>query len=343
MIRFGNILHALLCISAVCAIGSCGRGTSLDLSGEPIAFYVKTQLPVPTKGTVESTDDLLQKGLPIYVTDESESAPVFSQTEISYRQNGVWQSDVEWKDGKNYNFFAYITSPGNGTVSITQNGKIVTVTQPASYSQNSDVWSDYLLSYRVGANGTDAPLVKLDLERITTGIELYMTKSSNMTSVKLLEASFRNINTSATFNLTYHATPTDLPAQNGMKNIWSVKVNDNIRRTYSYMPSGGLELNTYDAERGRFAQENMVMHFLTVQQSIADDENANLYIRYQVDENDTLSDYEAEFNLSLYDIKAWTRGHKVRYYISIDTSVELEGTVDEWKSVDFIEGTLLPE
>lgn len=322
---------------------SCGRSSCVDMSGEPISFYVKTQLPVRTRGTVESTDDLLQKGLPIYVTDESESAPAFSQTQIPYRQNGVWQSGVEWTYGKNYNFFAYITSPGNGSVSITQKGKIVTVTQPSSYSPDSDVWADYLLSYRVGANGTDTPLVKLDLERITTGVELYMTKSPNMTSVKLLEASFRNINTSATFNLTYHATPTDLPAQNGMKNIWSVKVNDNIRNTYSYVPQGGLELNTYDADAGRFAGENMVMHFLTVQQSIAADENANLYIRYSVDEDGTTAYYDAEFNLSLYDIKAWTRGHKVRYYISVDTSVGLEGIVEEWRSVDFIEGTLLPE
>ena len=83
------------------------------------------------------------------------------------------------------------------------------------------------------------------------------------------------------------------------------------------------------------------MRFLTIPQTLID--GATLSISYRVDENGTTAEYQSDFTLSDYTPRAWYRGHKIRYFIGIDTSIKLEGFIEPWKSVDYIETTLLPK
>ena len=46
--------------------------------------------------------------------------------------------------------------------------------------RRENVWADYLMSYRVSANGSNKGLVKLDLERVTACVELYMARSEKV-------------------------------------------------------------------------------------------------------------------------------------------------------------------
>ena len=83
------------------------------------------------------------------------------------------------------------------------------------------------------------------------------------------------------------------------------------------------------------------MNFLTVQQTAVS--GTDLYVRYRVLENESYNSYEAVFNLMDYSPRTWNIGHKVKYYISVDSSIELVGIIQKWEEVDFIEGVLLPK
>lgn len=308
-----------------------------------IAFYVKTGM---TRASVDNTETLETLKLPLYVTDASENSPVFSDgTEILYRANGVWASSAEWNVSKDdYSFYGYVFSPGNGSVTGAgsgNNGSNITLSQPENYSTDNSVWADFLMSYRVGADGAERPMVRLELERVTTGVELYMSKSPAMSSVVLERVEFRNIAREARFSLVSHATSETEPGYNGMKNVWSIVPTGSVTN-YEYEP--GMELQTYDPAAGapeeRFSDIYRIMSFLTVQQEAIGRE---LYIRYKVDENGSPSVYETVIPLGDFEPRNWYRGHKIRYYVSVDSSVELIGSIASWGEPESIEGTLLPD
>lgn len=331
----------LLCIFLTLLSVSCSKISTGAVGDTYITFYVKDEAKVESKSLIDDTDALKEQRPPIYVTDESEVSPAFRDEPVYYNANGVWKSEAQWQSGKSYVFYAYVSSPGNASgaaLSPSNGGKTVTVSQPSAYSDDDNAYSDYLMSYRVSANGSEKPLVRLDLERITTGVELYMSRSANMTEVILEEARFESILTKALFSMSYHATSAE--AAQGRSNSWMVSVDETSRKDYS--GGAGISLAEYSDVSGRFAEANRVMKFLTVQQSLTEDDNALLYVRYKVNENGNYVVYEHTFNLSDYPVKSWSMGHKVRYFISVDTNIKLEGVVQEWKSVDFIESTFLP-
>ena len=300
-----TILSAVAVVSAALQVSSC---TKAEVPDEPernyddcIAFYVKAR---PTKAIIEDTDKLYEIGPNIFVTEDLRKTD-FNNTLIGYNENGVWRSNTDWADenqNMEYSFYAYTYSTGTvGQISgisspddpVANNGKTVTITQPDSYSADNNAWADFLMSYIVSANSATRGLVNLEFERITTGVELYMSKSPAMGNVTLTDATFSGIVRSATFNY-------------------------------------------------------RVMNFLTVQQPMHEElagstRNVKLEISYTVDENGTEVPYTATFDLSEFSPAVWTRGHKVRYYLSIDTSTELTGTIAKWEEVDFIESTLLPD
>lgn len=325
---------------------SCAREDVAPDEGDKIAFYVKTQQAVSasSRALIENTDDLLRKELPLYVT--SEGAGSFNSTEVDYTDNGVWQSDQEWQAGQDYTFYAYIASPlqtatdtQGGVSNISNNGRILTLQQPTTYSANENVWADYLLSYRVGANGSNKGLVKLDLERVTACVELYMARSEKVRAVNITDITFKDVVTKATFGISYHAVADDEEGRYGMKNSWFVTPDENSKATYTFTPTSPLE--TYTESDDRFDVKYRQMRFLTIPQTLID--GATLSVSYTVDENGTTATYQSEFTLSDYTPRAWYRGHKIRYFIGIDTSIKLEGFIEPWKSVDYIETTLLPK
>lgn len=340
-------IQYILSLGMIGGFAACTPETVTQTDADTISFYVKTQ-PTVSEGSralVDDTERLLDLRLPLYVTDNTENSGI-SDKEVAYTDNGVWRSDMEWAD-RAYEFYAYIASPKQtatdtqGGVTVTDNAKTVTVQQPTAYTPSDDVWADFLLSYRVSAEGAKKELVKLELERVTACVELYMAMSSNMTAVTVNRIEFRNVLTKAQYSLQYHAVPGDNDGIYGMKNIWNVIPDENSRKIYSYSPDGGLSLAGYDSSSDKFAAGYRQMRFLAIHQSLID--GAELYIKYTtVEENNVNSTYESVFRLSDYTPQSWSRGHKIRYFIGIDSSIDLEGSIEPWKSVDYIETTLLP-
>lgn len=361
-----TILSAVAVVSAALQVSSC---TKAEVPDEPernyddcIAFYVKAR---PTKAIIEDTDKLYKIGPNIFVTEDLRKTD-FNNTLISYNENGVWRSNTDWADenqNMEYSFYAYTYSTGTvGQISgisspddpVANNGKTVTITQPDSYSADNNAWADFLMSYIVSANSATRGLVNLEFERITTGVELYMSKSPAMGNVTLTDATFSGIVRSATFNLENPAVSTDPAGANGMKNGWLISRDASKTAIYTYPSSGQTirlkKFDPSDTQDGRFTYDTQyrVMNFLTVQQPMHEElagstRNVKLEISYTVDENGTEVPYTATFDLSEFSPAVWTRGHKVRYYLSIDTSTELTGTIAKWEEVDFIESTLLPD
>lgn len=337
-----KLLNYIWLLSAAIQVMSCSKQEISPDDGGKIAFYIKTQQAVTasSRSLIEDTDDLFKQGLPLYVTEEYGSD--FNNTKVDTTGNGVWRSKIEWEAGRDYTFYAYIASPlgtatdAQGGITVSQNGKIVNIQQPKQYSSDISVWADYMMSYRVSANGSDKGLVRLDMERVTACVELYMAKSANITGVQITSISFNNVMTYAIFNLTKHAVPGEDEGLDGMKNVWSVEADEGSTTTYTRNESSDLKDYTTD----RFNTDFLQMKLLVVPQSLID--GPTLTINYQVNENDIWSDYNSTFTLSDYSIKSWDRGHKIRYFIGIDTSIGLEGVVEPWKSVDYIETTLLP-
>ena len=361
-----TILSAVAVVSAALQVSSC---TKAEVPDEPernyddcIAFYVKAR---PTKAIIEDTDKLYEIGPNIFVTEDLRKTD-FNNTLIGYNENGVWRSNTDWADenqNMEYSFYAYTYSTGTvGQISgisspddpVANNGKTVTITQPDSYSADNNAWADFLMSYIVSANSATRGLVNLEFERITTGVELYMSKSPAMGNVTLTDATFSGIVRSATFNLENPAVSTDPAGANGMKNGWLISRDASKTAIYTYPSSGQTiplkKFDPSDTQDGRFTYDTQyrVMNFLTVQQPMHEElagstRNVKLEISYTVDENGTDVPYTATFDLSEFSPAVWTRGHKVRYYLSIDTSTELTGTIAKWEEVDFIESTLLPD
>ena len=316
-----TILSAVAVVSAALQVSSC---TKAEVPDEPernyddcIAFYVKAR---PTKAIIEDTDTLYKIGPNIFVTEDLRKTD-FNNTLIKYNENGVWRSNTDWADenqNMEYSFYAYTYSTGTvGQISgisspddpVANNGKTVTITQPDSYSADNNAWADFLMSYIVSANSATRGLVNLEFERITTGVELYMSKSPAMGDVTLTDATFSGIVRSATFNLENPAVSTDPAGANGMKNGWLISRDASKTAIYTYPSSGQTiplkKFDPSDTQDGRFTYDTQyrVMNFLTVQQPMHEElagstRNVKLEISYTVDENGTDVPYTATFDLS---------------------------------------------
>ena len=345
------------CLLAVCsawAAVSCGTTDTPEQPSDTvdcIAYSVSANNTIGTKAALDDTESLLtMSSVPyIYVTDQEQNTAFGVNQEIRYSDNGVWRSDKQWTSGRSYQFYAYISSPGTGrgaSVNVSNNGRNVTVTEPSEYSEDLGLaaWSDYFLSYITTADGDTRGLVSLDFERVTTCVELYVS-TPNSETVTIKNAEFTNVNRSATFRITDHANSGDA-VSGQMNNSWSVTTGS-LRTTYSVsdvvvkqLPAG----QDFD-----YSTDYRVMYFLTVPQATHVEETGKdfdiyLNMTYTVKESETSEpEYTVKLPLNNYRPAMWEMGHKIRYYVSIDTSVELTGTVSAWKTVDFIEGTLLPD
>ena len=349
-----HILHvfAVLTVSAAVSCVKTEPSSPAEDSGENIAFYVRTP---DTRAMIEDAASLADRGLSIHVTDMRD-AGTFSNTAVAYSGNGAWRSDRSWTAGKSYEFFAYVSSPGNATgasVSPSDNGRAVTVSQPSSYSDSPDGYSDYLLSYRVTASGSRPAPVALMLERVTTGVELYMSTPNPRDEAKVIlkEASFVDIVREAKFSIANHAASSSVSGSAQIMNTWRLDRNEQRVTYLKNTGKKGLELEYFDPAGGDFGYDYSkygIMQFLTVQQPLTQTVSTGvtdvvLHLEYAVEENGQTVDYEVDMPLKNYRPTMWSIGHKVRYYVTIDSSIDLVGTVVKWNEVDFIEGTLLPD
>ena len=342
----GHIIIGVLSACLVC----CTKTVSVEQEDSRIMFYGRSVfLQTGTKGIVPDEN----MTLPIYVTDDSETNPAFEATKIEYHlDNGLWYTDNPgWVSGKQYRLYAYILSQGNGqSVSVDikddltkpgrKSGTHFTVSQPASYSADENAYADFLLSYPKNADGTDKPLVTLDFERTMACVELYMTRTQNNSKVIVDEITFSNVCTAAEYSLYFHGTGD----RDGMKNVWQVTESNPVPYIFKGVNGTGTELSEKEGGVDRFDPSYRVMRFLVPDQSLGEQNKLTVkYRAWEKDESASVGAVTAEFNLSEYEPSRWSYGHRIRYYVSIDTGASIEGIVDQWKDVDYIEGTFLPD
>ena len=224
--------NTIIYLSLLAVLAGCTEKPSQEEpAGDFISFYGRSvYLSSGTKGIIQ--DENME--LPIVVTDDSESNPAFTATEVGYSYGSIWTSVKQWESGKHYTLYAYIisqdpedsgTSAGKievlGDLANTNrsSGTHFKVEQPESYSPDEESYADFLLSYPVQADGTDKPLVSLDFERTMACVELYMTRTTNP-SVTVNSVTFSNVTRSATYYIRLHGDG-DF---RGMKNVWQVNL-----------------------------------------------------------------------------------------------------------------------
>jgi hypothetical protein len=120
-------------------------------------------------------------------------------------------------------------------------------------------------------------------------------------------------------------------------------IDGDASRVVNYSREEDIEVEPKSESDSRFDSKFLMMRFIAVRQSAA----GKLKVTYRINETGTSDTnkwtiYHAEFDLSKTAVPTWEIGRKTRYYISLDTSVELEGVIAEWKYIDYVEGTFLP-
>ena len=309
-----------------------------------IYFFMRdVQYGAPSsKAIIESTETLKNLKLPLRVVDQyAMSTPFDGNIEMVWDdQSQLWPArrdnqgnSVAWQ-GKDYLFYSFLSSEGNGDVSWSKNVKQadkVTITQPAAYTHDDAVWADFLMSYIVPADGRLKPLVEFEMERITAGVEVYVSTPLDPASatITITDISIDGIRNEAEYSLVHHDNANS--GLVGIRNNWVTAIKGDER---VYRRTGNIETKQRTTEE-MFDQKFLVMRFVTVPQPV----NGKLTIDYTSNGRK----YTQTFDLSLIpSVRRWERGRKARYYVNIDTSVGLEANVAEWISVDYIEGTFLP-
>ena len=322
--------NTMIYLSLLAVLAGCTEKPSQEEpAGDFISFYGRSvYLSSGTKGIIQ--DENME--LPIVVTDDSESNPAFTATEVGYSYGSIWTSDKQWVSGKHYTLYAYIISQGSGMSA----GKIEVLGDLA----NTNRYSGTHFKVEQPKSYSDKPLVSLDFERTMACVELYMTRTTNP-SVTVNSVTFSNVTRSATYYIRSHGDG-DF---RGMKNVWQVTEADSpVSYRYSGRPDGnGISLNEKTDDKDRFDDSYRIMRFLVPYQSLTD--GHTLTVDYTASEGSGTASQtsKAVFNLSGYDPEEWVYGHRIRYYVSIDTGARLEGAVDQWRDVDYIEGTFLPD
>lgn len=329
--------NSIIILVSICfSILSCSKsGPDIVDTYDYITFYPYVQEVdgASTKALVEDENYIIENELPVIINDISTS-PVFNNTSIDLSDKGLWVSEEKWVKNKEYTFYGYIQSEGTaGTLDVSRQGQEVALTQPATYSTDETVWCDYLLSYKVTPDAYTT-IVGLQFERITSAIEVYISKARE-DQVTLTNITVSDITNEMQYVLLDHKFADR--SQTGYRNIWQQNPGVGGKVSYSRTDVGGL--TRFVSGDDRFDEKFRIMKIVTVPQKMT----GKLSIAYTVVENGTPSDYVAEYDLSALPVSDLKVGHKIRYYIKIDTSADVEVVVSPWKEVDFVEGTFLPK
>lgn len=302
-----------------------------------IYFFMRdVQYCAPSSKTIiENTETLKSLQLPLRVVNQNAITSPFNGEATIYWNNDskLWNPNVAW-EGKDYLFYSFLSSPGSGAVSWSKNVKPadkVTISQPDAYTHDDAVWADFLMSYIVPADGRLKPLVEFEMERITAGVEVYVSTPLDQasTTITITSVSIDKIRNQADCSLVHHDYANS--GQAGIRNNWVTTLKGG-EQTYSRRESIQIVQRTTEE---MFDSKFLVMRFVTVPQPV----NGTLTINYTANDKN----YTQTFDLSqIPSVRRWERGRKARYYVNIDTSVGLEANVAEWISVDYIEGTFLP-
>ena len=312
------------------ALLACEQSDEVRPSGE-IGFYA----------TAVSREAISQETIEngsVYVCGvQNNSNKIFNNVLLTRdATTGKWFTSTKrnWVEGSTYSFHAYAYNTKNGlTITSGKDGLEVTVQQPTTY--NKDAMIDYLLSYSYKvADGAMKPLVQLHLEHAMALVEIYVVRG-NMFEARLKRMTFENIYSQGALKCTSQAV-----ANSGNPNVWEVSLSGDNDVVYTYEPQSA----TIGDKRENTEARMMIM--CLPQQLTA---NTRLVIEYEVNEQispDSPDNYvlhREEFLLYNYQPFFYQSGHRIVYTATVDSGVNLVGTVSAWKDVDYIEGTVLPE
>lgn len=329
MSRVLNILFAV-----VLFVGCSEGNDTLVGNPEEITFNANHL----SRGAMNQTDIDNGVGTVLVCGVQNNSTKIFNNVAITRdAATGKWFSSTKrnWVEGSNYSFHAYAYNTLNGlTITSGKDGLEFYVQQPTTY--NEEAMIDYLLSYSFKvADGAMKPLVQLYLEHAMSLVEIYVVRG-NMFDARLTKMTFQNIYTQGSMKCTAQAV-----ANSGNKNVWEVSPSGNNDVVYTYEPTTTVVIG--DERENTEAR----MAIMCIPQQLT--ANAKLTIEYEVNEKVTSDSpdnfvlHKEEFQLYNYQPMNYQSGHRIVYTATVDSGVNLEGVVAEWKDVDYIEGTVLPE
>lgn len=335
-LTYAMLLAAMLCTG-------CDKTTTHGTRGAEIEFGISTVEVSSRAGiTQEAIEDM---SVYIYGVQNSTTSLYSGAPITKDPDTGRWypQSIRRWVEGANYSFYGYAYSTLSG-LTIQDDGMTITVNQPATYDYAAEQagesqFIDYLLSYSFKvADGAMRPLVDLQMEHAMTLVDIRIIKDPSIGETILSEMTLSNIFRSGTMKCTSQAI-----TNSGNTNLWSMAFSGTNNASYSI--SGTLADGFAVTES--IADTEAKMSIMALPQQLT--ANTTLTIRYYVNEKldpeaaeDNWVLHESEFKLYEYTPYVWQSGHHVVYQATIDTGIHLQGTIAEWKNVDYIEGTILP-
>lgn len=336
-----------ICLASLLTF-SCEKVSKPDLScpDNEIGFYIHNDNIVAplSKTIIENTSVLESLSLPLYVTDMINPESTFNNIKVDYSaETGFWKSSKTWEN-QNYSFYAYTYSKGNEETGagIDVNGKdsknfgyYVNLYEPTSYSHDDDEWTDFLMSYRTtNIDGAQKPLVEFQLERITAGVELFISAPEG-SYTEVTEIRISDVTRAAAYTMNDHAVASR--NSQGIRNVWRYSY---LESPVTYSRSGNLEVINITEEDDKYDDKFRMMRFITVPQSVS----STLTIVYKVQESNSVwTEHNVSIELDDLPVKEWRYGYKTRYYINLDSSIEVEGTIAEWTDVEYVEGVFLPQ
>ena len=282
-----------------------------------------------------------------------------------YYQDGKYVEYIDYVDktwdntGKlYYRFYGYAFSgnanSGNGTsknkleINTETSGRQFTVEQPENVTWNAPVASgqsadgsgtvDYLLSYMVNIPpSNNYPLVKLQLEHAMAKVEVDVQIAHAMIGeIENISVQISGVKRGATMLCLQPKLDTDSGS-----NIWQVTLNEELdQATAKYKVN---QIACSEANLG--AGENLIstdMSFIAVPVARAEMEDYELVLTYNK-KGVLTSTYEYRFALKDYSPKGWMSGHRVRYVLTVDNSIHLNGSIVDYQDVDYMEGVMLPD
>ncbi len=313
-------------------LSGCHNNDLIATRSSEIAFNaIHTQRGAMTQGDIDNSR--------VYVYGvQNNTNRIYNNAPITRdAATGKWfpATKRSWTEGSNYSFYGYAYNTTNGLTLVSgKDGLEIEVQQPTTY--NEEAMIDYLLSYTFKvADGAMKPIVQLHLEHAMSLVEIYVVRG-NMFDARLTKITFENIYSSASMKCAAQAL-----ANSGEKNVWEVTLSGSNNTSYTFAPTATTVIG--DTRENTEAK----MTLMCVPQQLT--ANTKLVIEYEINEKvnpespDNFVAHREEFLLYNYKPYNYESGHRIVYTATIDSGVNLEGVVSEWKDVDYIEGTVLPE
>ena len=337
---------------------SCDKERRPVRGGGQIEFSVTTPDMVTTKAEF-TAKDLVGTGLNVFVygtqSDGISSVTVVDApgAQLIYDDDKkVWypqvyddasfkMTNLEWEDGLYYRFYGFAFSSDarlGDNLKIVNNtyGRQFAVTQPNG--GNGETTIDYLLSSLVSvAPVTNRPLVPVDLEHAMARVDVDVLIAQSMFDDQGCRAS--NISVSISGIKTKATMLCLQPKQYGElgSNTWYVSFDEN--QTYATYTTSPYVNNTEANLEGGDDGINPDMTFMAV--PVANEEMSDYTLTLSYDGRSG-AHYSYSFDLQQFSPKGWVNGHKIKYVLTIDNSINLKGTIMDYEDVEYLEAVIVP-